>query len=176
MKRIVIVGTSGCGKTTLGKRISKILNIPCIDLDEYFWLPNWQEREEDEFERIVKELINKEKWIICGNFTRVRHLIWNKADTVIWLDYSFFRCFFQIFFRSLKRGIKKERCCNGNYESLSRAFFSKHSILLHIITTFKKRRETYNRMFNDNVEGKTYFRFTSPNEINKWIKLCIFRN
>jgi adenylate kinase family enzyme len=170
MKRIVIVGTSGCGKTTLGKRISKILNIPFIDLDEYFWLPNWQEREEGEFERIVKELITKEEWIICGNFTKVRPLIWDEADTIIWLDYSFFRCMFQVLLRSFRRSFFKELCCNGNYESLSRTFFSKHSILLHIITTFKKRRENYSRIFNNKVKGKSYLRFANPKETYEWLK------
>ena len=81
MKRIVIVGTSGCGKTTLANKLSKMLSIPCIDLDDYYWLPNWQSRDPEEFYTIVGELTKDESWIINGNYSNVRKLIWERCDT-----------------------------------------------------------------------------------------------
>jgi adenylate kinase family enzyme len=91
MKRIIVVGTSGCGKTTLANNLSKALGIPCIDLDDHYWLPGWQKRNTEEFYTIIEELTKGKLWIISGNYSEVRHLTWARCDTVIWLDYSMLR-------------------------------------------------------------------------------------
>lgn len=169
MKRIIIIGTSGCGKTTLGIRLSKILQLPAIDLDDYHWLPNWQERDDKEFSQIVSNIIKQKSWIISGNYSQVRDLIWHKSDTIIWLDYSLIRCFWQAFYRTCHRIILNEPCCNGNYENIRMIFFSKYSILLWVLTSYKTRKITYNACFNNQMHNKIYLRFNNPRETNYWL-------
>jgi adenylate kinase family enzyme len=170
MKRIVIVGTSGCGKTTLGKRLSNILGISYFDLDEYYWLPGWQAKNIKDFENTVRELTCHKTWIISGNYSNIRDLIWSRGSLIIWLDYSIFRCLYQGLSRSIKQAITKETFCNGNYESFARLFFSRYSILLWIITTFLRRRKTYNNLFTNKEGDKVYLRFSNPCETNNWLK------
>jgi len=169
MKRIVIIGTSGCGKTTLAKKLSKILNITCYDLDDYYWLPNWQPQSDKEFFNIVDMLSSKKTWIMSGNYSKVNHFIWERCDTIIWMDYSLLRCLYQGIKRSLKRYIGKQPCCGNNYESFRRTFLSRNSIILWILSTYKRRKKSYKQAFKNKKEGKAYLMFSNPEETNKWL-------
>lgn len=148
VKKIVIVGTSCCGKTTLGKKLSKLLDFPRKDLDDVFWLPNWTKRSEIEAENIIKTFINKHsEWVISGNYSSVseKH-IWPKADFIIWLDYDFFMILKRAFKRSYINITKKISICQGNYETW-RVFFSKHSIIWWILKSYRRRKKNYNNLF-----------------------------
>src|SRR4028119_125894 len=117
MKRIIVAGVSGSGKTYTAWILSRLLNIPHFDLDDYYWEPGWKSKDRQEFNRIVAAITEKETWVISGNFSSVDQPIWQRCDHLIWLDYSFFICLSQCFIRSIKRIIRKELCCNGNFES-----------------------------------------------------------
>ena len=83
--RIVVVGTSGAGKTTMAKNIASALHLPCIELDRLHWEPNWEaltETNPDEFVRRVSTAISADAWVSDGNYAVVRDLIWRRAS--IW--------------------------------------------------------------------------------------------
>ena len=170
MKRIIIVGVSGSGKTYTAKKLGKLLNIHSYDLDEYYWNPNWQKKDRQEFTNTVTKIVSAETWIVSGNFSSFDQAIWQRCDSVIWLDYSFFRCLAQSLKRSLKRIVYKIPCCNGNYETFSQLFFSRNSIILWVLRSYNKRRAFYSEIFNDLSNKKTLIRFQSPKETNKWFK------
>lgn len=88
MKRILIIGTSGSGKTTLAKRLTNILTITAFDTDEYYWNPGWQPVNEKNYMEAICSIIANESWIISGNFSNLQHPIWQRCDTIIWLDYK----------------------------------------------------------------------------------------
>jgi len=90
MKRINIIGTSGSGKTTFGKRLAKVLSIEYIEMDQLFWGKNWYWPSDEEFFSKLKSELEKKLWILDGNYTRSIPIKWEKVDTVIWLDFSFF--------------------------------------------------------------------------------------
>lgn len=92
MKKIMIIGCGGSGKTTLAKQLSQELNLPLFHLDNYFWQPGWQEAPYDEFIEKQYELIMKDSWIIDGNYTRSLSIRLREADTIIFLDISRWRC------------------------------------------------------------------------------------
>ncbi len=89
MKRIVVIGSSSSGKTTLGKALSKKFNIEHKELDLFFWEPNWTQAEDKSFRKRVDPFTAQETWITDGNFSQVRDLVWGRATTVIWPDYPF---------------------------------------------------------------------------------------
>ncbi len=115
MKRVLILGPSGSGKSTLGERLGRILRLPIIHLDRYYWKPNWIDTPEEEWQVIVKELINSDSWVMDGNYTSTLKLRATVADTIIFIDIprrlSFLRVFFRFFrFRGRTRPDLTEDC------------------------------------------------------------------
>ncbi len=153
VKKIVIVGTSGSGKTCLGKKLSQISGLPQTDLDEIFWLPGWIESDRRELEQKISEKVNSDEWIISGNYNRVSDVIWQKANMMIWLDYPLLKIFWRCLKRSFRRIVTREICCNGNYETIKMLFSSK-SILLWVLKTYRKRKKTYSKFFQDHNDSQ----------------------
>ncbi|MFC1842905.1 adenylate kinase, partial [Candidatus Dependentiae bacterium] len=106
MERIVIVGSIGAGKSSLANILSKNLQIEHIELDSLFWLPNWQVRPTEELRELAAKRVVQPAWVVCGNFSVLRPIIWDEADTVIWLDYPFWLCLWQALKRSLVNIVK----------------------------------------------------------------------
>lgn len=86
MKRVLILGPSGSGKSTLGERLGRILGIPIIHLDKYYWKANWVCTPEVEWQARVKNLISSDSWVMDGNYTSTLRLRASAADTIIFID------------------------------------------------------------------------------------------
>jgi adenylate kinase family enzyme len=102
MKRILIIGCSGGGKSTLARKLGDILSLPVVHLDVHFWKSGWIEPEHDEWIEKVKELIAQDKWIMDGNFGETIPIRVEVADTVIFLDTSRLTQLYGVFTRVLK--------------------------------------------------------------------------
>ena len=63
--------------------------VPHVELDAIHWLPGWVEQDPAEFRAGVSQAIAGPRWVVDGNYTRVRDLVWSRATTIIWLNYSF---------------------------------------------------------------------------------------
>lgn len=171
MKRIIIPGAVGAGKTTLAKQLSKKLGIPHVEVDHIFWLPNWKQRPVEERIKIAKEKLSGDKWIVCGNHSWLKEIMWDRADTVIWLDYSFWRCLFRVLKRAACLIYTKKEICGGNKESFSRLFFSKGSILVHLFTKYGKFKKRYSAMMtSSDFKHINFIRLKSPRETEKWLE------
>lgn len=117
MKRISVVGTSGSGKTTFAGKLAEILSVPHIELDALHWEADWVEAANEVFRSRVREAARADRWVIDGNYSsRARDLVWERADTVVWLDYSFPVIFSRVVGRTFRRLVSGEECCNGNRE------------------------------------------------------------
>lgn len=171
MKRIVVGGSISSGKSTLSKILSKRLSIQNIELDEFFWSSNWKIRPLEEFKFLAREAVSSPSWILCGNYSVLRPVIWSKVDTVVWLDYPFWLCFLRCFKRSIINILKKNPVCNGNYESFSRLFLKKESILWWLIRTFRSRNKKYESAITDPKYSHIKFiRLKSQKETDRWIE------
>lgn len=171
VKKIAIIGTSGSGKTTLAKELSKCLKIQSYELDNLYWLPNWQCVDLDLLRQKVKSITNNKHWIICGNYSNLRDITLEKADTIIWLDFPITLVLYRNLVRAFKRIFSKKAICNGNYETFSKTFFSKDSILLWALTTHWKHKKIYPRLFREKeYSQKNILRFGSTGILSKWLE------
>lgn len=169
LQRFSIVGVSGSGKTTLGAQLSRRLNLPVADLDEMHWLPGWQTVPEAEFRTKLRAVIEGEGWIISGNYSSVRGEVWAQAQVVVWLDYSFPFVAGRLLKRTFRRVVRGETCCNGNRETL-RLTFSKDSILLWLLKTYRRRRRSYLHLLDHpDCAHLQIHRFTSPRQTQRWL-------
>ena len=106
MKRILITGSSGAGKTTLAKSIASHLDIPLIHLDKYFWEPNWGRPNMDQWRRTVGSLVKADSWVIEGNYGSTFDIRFPRATTLIHFDYPSYKCLYRCIKRKLLTGAK----------------------------------------------------------------------
>lgn len=170
MRRISIIGTSCAGKSTFARQLAAAHAIPHVELDDIHWNPNWIETPDDILRERVRAEIARDAWVIDGNYQQIRSELWARADTVIWLDYSFFTVFSRALKRTFRRVFFGEPCCNGNRESL-RGTFSRDSILLWVLQTYWKRRKDYPPMLEAfRAQGGQVIILRSPKEAREWLE------
>ena len=141
--RILVIGTSGAGKSRLAGELAATLGVPRVELDALYWGPGWTPVPTEQFLAAVGEATAGDRWVLDGNYSVARDLIWPRATHIVWLDYGRVRTFTQVLRRTLQRGIVRQPLWAGNRESLRRAFFSRDSILLWSLQTFDKNRRRY---------------------------------
>jgi adenylate kinase family enzyme len=83
---VSVVGTSGSGKSTLARELAVILGVPHPELDSVNQQPGWVPLPTDEFRQVVAVRLAEDGWVVDGNYSAVRLLVWALADTVTWLD------------------------------------------------------------------------------------------
>ena len=101
MQRILVIGCCGAGKSTFSKQLSERLNLPLVQLDRLFWKPGWIEQEELIFADLLQVELERDKWIIDGNYLKSLPLRLQYADTVIFLDLNRWICTWRVFKRWL---------------------------------------------------------------------------
>lgn len=102
MRKVMIIGCPGSGKTTLARKLSSKLNLPLVHLDVLNFGGHWQTVSTEEFDALLLQEVQKEAWIIDGNYHRTIPLRLEHCDTVIYLDYSRMTCLFDVIKRVLK--------------------------------------------------------------------------
>ena len=168
-QRIGIIGTTGSGKSTLARQLSSVINIPCFELDNLYWEPNWTNVSADVFRARVATVVGQERWIVEGNYSAVRDLIWQRADCLVWLNYPLHVNLSRLVRRTFRRVFAGEACCNGNRESLLRAF-GKDSIFLWALKTHGPRRREYPGLLAQRAAlGVSVVIHESPQQTDAWI-------
>jgi len=123
VRRILVIGSGGSGKTTLAIEMGRILGLPVIHLDSEYWRPGWMETPKAEWRARVAGLCNGDSWVIDGNYGDSFNIRSARADTVVFLDYSRILCLWRVWrrFRSFQ-GTSRPDLTPGCPEMLDREF------------------------------------------------------
>ncbi len=119
MQRISVVGTSGAGKSTVARQLASSLGVPFVELDAIYHQPGWAPLAAAEFRPQVAQLAAGDGWVIDGNYSAVRPLVWGRADTVVWLDLPRRLVMRRVIWRTLRRVTFRTELWNGNRERWS---------------------------------------------------------
>jgi len=142
---VSVVGNAGSGKTTLAGALADAIGAPHLELDSIFHQPNWEPLDVKLFRAQVADFIAGDAWVVDGNYSAVRQLVWARADTVIWLDLPRYRVMAQLTLRTLRRILARAELWNGNTESVRSLFRldPEQSILRWAWTQHDKYSERY---------------------------------
>ena len=88
MKRILILGSPGSGKSTFSKKLQQIVGLPLFHLDNIWWKPDMSHISRDEFDEKLEEILKKDAWIIDGDYSRTYEPRIRACDTIVFLDYD----------------------------------------------------------------------------------------
>jgi adenylate kinase family enzyme len=173
IKRIVVVGTTSSGKSTLAKRLADLLGLNFVDLDALHWEPNWHEADNEVFRARVDEATHAEYWAVAGNYHVVRDIIWRRAQAIAWLDYPLWTIFRQLTRRTFRRWWKRELLWGTNHENLWIHFklWSDESLYHWLFKTYWRRKREYPALFAQPENAHlNIIRLKSPKETEKWLK------
>jgi adenylate kinase family enzyme len=169
--RILIVGTSGAGKSRFARTLAEKTGVPCVELDRLHWGPNWTPKDTCEFRRLTAEATAGEAWIVEGNYSVIRDLVWSRATTVIWLNFGFTIVLYRSISRTVRRIWTGEPLWHGNRESFRRSFLSGESVLVWMITTFHRRRRSFTELrASGTYPHLTWIEFRRPRDAKRYLE------
>jgi adenylate kinase family enzyme len=172
--RIVVVGTSGAGKTTLARRIAAMLGLPHIELDAINWQSGWRDltrHDPEEFLRRVHEAIEAEAWVVDGNYGPVRDRVWQRATHLVWLDYERPVIMARVISRTLLRAVLRTELWAGNRERWRQMLRPSHPIRWAWNTWERRRRETAERLAQRECAHLVVLRLRRPSEVSRAVDL-----
>lgn len=103
MKRVMIIGGAGSGKSTAARMIGEALGLPVYHMDrDVYWLPGWQERPDAERRRIVGRIVAQEAWVFEGSYSGTFQQRLDRAEMLVWLDVPVWRRSLRVVRRSFK--------------------------------------------------------------------------
>ena len=169
--RIVVLGTTGVGKTTLAREIARALDMPHVELDYYRFRPNWVEVPNDEFRESVREALRGDRWVADGNYSLARDVIWPRATLLVWLDYPIYVVLWRLFWRTVGRGVFRKVLWHGNREKLWWHFVTRNSLFLWALKTHWRRRQQIPSQLVLPEHGHLEMvRLRSPREAREWMR------
>jgi adenylate kinase family enzyme len=167
--RVAVIGTAGSGKTTFSRQLAARLGVPHIELDALFWLPGWEEPELADFRATVESAVRDDAWVVDGNYSRVRDLVFGRADTVVWLDLPMRTCLWRTTRRTMRRARRSELLWGTNRERWS-GLVDRGSLTWWIITTHgRRRRENEERLADPAAAHLRVHRFRSSPQAEAWL-------
>ena len=101
MQRVAVVGSGGAGKTAFATELGRRTGLPVIHLDQIHWKPGWVETPREEWAKVVAKQIAGEQWVIDGNYGGTFEIRFERADTVVILALSRWRCTSRVLRRTL---------------------------------------------------------------------------
>lgn len=152
VRRVLVVGSSGSGKTTTARRIAGELGVPHIELDALHWGPGWTAATAGEMHDKVQKAISPDAWVVDGNYrSKIGTLVWDRADTVVWVNPPRPVAVWRSVTRTVRRITTRQELWNGNRERWSALMFwrGEESILWLAWALYPRTRDRYEAAMKD---------------------------
>jgi adenylate kinase family enzyme len=154
MDRVVVVGSSGSGKTRLAGEIAARLGVAHLEMDSVMHSRGWNSASDAEFQRILDEFTREDRWVVDGNYTShgTVEVVWPRADTFVWSDPPKRVVMGRVIRRTLSRMITGERLWeSGLREPLSNLYKTDpyENIIVWAWTRYDHVREKYETAMTD---------------------------
>ncbi len=129
MKRVLILGCCGAGKSTFSRELARYTHLPIIHLDQHYFDPNWKEKNKSTWNQIVANLAQQEEWIMDGNYASSLNLRLPRADTIVYLDNGTISNIYRVIKRIIKyHGQERPDAASGCKERFDLEFL--HYVLV----------------------------------------------
>ena len=173
-RRILILGRTGSGKTTLARQLAAAVGVPHVELDALYFGPQFSTAPLPLLRERTAAAIAGDRWVTDGNKSAVRDLVWPRADTVIWLDYPVAVSLWRLGKRALRRTsvIKKEvRAAESDGKAdLPRQLLSAARGVLTALRSHRGQRREYPKMFAEpRNQHLAVVRLRSPRATRAWL-------
>ena len=168
VQRVLIAGSSGAGKTTTARSLSRLLGIPHTELDALCHGPGWAIR--PEFAADVAAMLATGRWITEYQYPSAKPQLLRAAQAVVWLDHPFPLVAVRIVRRSLVRALTRRPVHNGNVERF--AMWARASHPLRIVLSpafFRKRRSAGEELTSAAARGVVVVRLRGAREVHRWL-------
>lgn len=171
MKRVLVVGTSGSGKTTTARRLAAVLDARHVELDALFWNPGWEEADVPTFRARVCDALDTPSWVACGNYwSKLRDMTWASADTVVWLDLPVRTCRRRVVVRTLQRSLLRRDLWSGNRERLGDLWAADS-----LVRPLRARKRAFTARYAGAAADTSFahievVRLTSPAQVRRWMR------
>ena len=96
MKKVIVIGCPGSGKTTFAEKLHQRIGLPLYYLDAIWHKPDRTHISREAFDQTIQEIFSTPEWIIDGNYNRTMPLRLQYSDTAIWLDFPRITCMFGV--------------------------------------------------------------------------------
>jgi adenylate kinase family enzyme len=165
MQRILVMGSSGSGKSTFARRLSALTGIPMVSLDALFWKPGWVESDRAEFRARVADATRQSRWIMDGNYTAAEgELRRDCSDTVIWFDLPRVACMLGILTRvATSYGRVRPEMAEGCPEKIDLEFFR------YVWTYRKEQRPKLLAFFEGLRPDQTFITFNDRAQADRYL-------
>ena len=165
MKRIMIIGSPGTGKSTFGRQLEGKLSIQLYHLDKLFWKPNWEMSTREEQIEILHQVVHQDKWIIDGNYSSTLDIRVKQADTIIYLKRTRLICLYQVLKRVARyRGTTRLDMQEGCPEKIDLSF-------IKWIWQFPKNHEPLiNEQLTNLNESQKLVMLTNKKEMSQFLQ------
>lgn len=171
MRRVVVGGGSGAGKTTFSRALAAKMGVPVIELDALFHGPNWTPTPTDVFRDRVLAATSDAGWVVDGNYSAIRDVTWGRADTLVLLDQSILVLLTRVFRRTNQRIRDRTELWTGNRETFRRAYLSFGSLYVWILRSHWRRRRNWRRVLaTPAYRHLQVHRFRTSDEAERWLR------
>jgi len=175
LSRVAIVGTSCSGKTILAHALSRPLGAPHTELDALYWGPNWTPLQAEDFRSRVQAAVAEPSWVVDGNYSIVRDLVWSNATTLVWLNYPFFLVFPRSVRRTFRRIVTRELLFSGNRELFTIA--DPGWIPWWVVRSFWRHRREYPAVLRQPAYSHLQvLEFTWPDQAERFLSSCAVKS